>query len=121
MINILLEPNRIEAAVMGEFTLADFREFEEKILNAVPSQGTINVLVDLRDMLGFTLDVAWEEMRFSRDHAQDFGRIAIVTDSEWQTWSALLNRLFTRAAIEIFNSIDTAEAWLNGIETGNAG
>lgn len=119
MINILFEPNRMEAAVMGEFTLADFHEFEEKILNGLPPQGTINLLVDLRDMLGFTLDVAWEEIRFSRDHANDFGKIAIVTDSEWQTWSAFLNRLFTHTPIEIFGDMDTAEAWLNGIEARN--
>lgn len=113
MINIIFKPNRVEAAVMGEFTLIDFRELEGKLLNGMPQQGKIDLLVDLRDMLGFTIDVAWEEMRFSRDHARDFGKIAIVTDSEWQTWSALLGRLFTHTAIEIFDHMDAAEAWLN--------
>lgn len=113
MINIIFKPNRVEAAVMGKFTLIDFRELEDKLLNGMAPQGKIDLLVDLRDMLGFTLDVAWEEMRFSRNHARDFDKIAIVTDSEWQTWSALLGRLFTHTAIEIFDNMDVAEAWLN--------
>ena len=113
MINILFEHKRMAVAVLGEFTLADFRDFEEKVLNGIPYAGAIDLLVDLRDMLGFTLDVAWEEMRFSREHGKDFGKIAVVTNSEWQTWSALLNRIFTDTAIEIFDNMTAAEEWLN--------
>lgn len=113
MINIILEQNLVEAAVLGEFTLADFHEFEENLLHGIKFQGPVNLLVDLRDMLDFTVDVAWEEIRFSRDHAKEFGKIAIVTGSRWQVWSAWFNRLFTHTPIEIFDSMDAAEAWLH--------
>jgi len=34
-------------------------------------------------MADFTVDMAWEEIKFSRQHAGDFRRIAVLTDSQW--------------------------------------
>jgi hypothetical protein len=75
-------------------------------------QGKANLLVDLRDMIGFTLDVAWQEIRFTRQHPSDFEKIAIVTDDQWQTWSAWLSRIFTNADIQVFGEYETALAWV---------
>lgn len=112
MITISIEGNTIRAAVLGEFTLADYREFEETILYGVKFQGKVNLLLDLRDMLRFTVDVAWEEIRFSRAHAADFARVAVVTDSQWMVWSAWVTRLFVEAEIRVFDELEAAEDWL---------
>ncbi len=104
--------NLVIAAVLGEFTLADFTELEKAAELALKFQGNASLLVDLRDMLGFTVDVAWEEIRFTRQHARDFNRIAIVTGSEWQTWSAWLTRLFTQAELQVFEDYDDALGWV---------
>ncbi len=117
MINITIENNLVEAAVLGKFTLTDFRDFEEKLLGDLRFQGGVNVLIDLRDMLSFTVDVAWEEIRFSRKHAREFGKIAIVTSSQWQTWSVWFTSLFAGVDVDIFDNINSAEAWLNGADT----
>ena len=63
-------------------------------------------------MLSFSVDVAWEEIRFSREHANDFDRVAILTGNEWIAWSAWINRQFVDADIELFDDIEQAEAWL---------
>ena len=102
------------SAVLGEFTLDDFNEFENAVEHALKFQGSTNLLVDLRDMIGFTLDVAWEEIRFTRQHAYDFERIALVTGSEWQEWSAWLTRLFTEADMQVFEDYEAALAWAHG-------
>ncbi len=115
MINITTENNIVNAAVLGEFTIADFHEFEESVLYGVKFQGTVNLLLDLRDMLDFTIDVAWEELRFSRKHANDFGKIAIVTTSQWVSWSAWLNRVFVDTDILVFDALEPAEAWLKQV------
>ncbi|MDR3393267.1 MAG: STAS/SEC14 domain-containing protein [Sulfuriferula sp.] len=112
MISITTENNIVRAAVLAEFTIADFHEFEENILYGFKFQGTMNLLIDLRDMLDFTIDVAWEELRFSREHANDFGKIAIITSSQWLSWSAWLNRLFVEADIQVFDTPESAEVWL---------
>ena len=101
-----------EFAVFGEFTLADFKEFEELVLFQINFSGPVNLLVDLRDMADFTLDVVWEEIRFSRQHAGDFNRIAIITDSQWVAWSAWLEQVFVTADVTVFADEAEARGWL---------
>ncbi len=113
MITLKTEPkNIVIAAILGEFNLTDFKEFEEHAQYVLKQQGKANLLVDLRDMIGFTLDVAWQEIRFTRQHPSDFEKIAIVTDDQWQTWSAWLSRIFTNADIQVFSEYETALAWI---------
>jgi hypothetical protein len=70
-------------------------------------------------MLGYTLDVAWEELKFTRSHAREFGRVAVVTDSQWIAWLAWLESLFTDAEIEVFASYDDALAWVRAAAGSN--
>jgi len=79
-------------------------------------QGTVNLLFDLRDMLSYSLDVAWEELKFSREHKNDFDRIAILTGDQWVAWSMWINRLFMAADIRLFDDLEMAQAWVAGGE-----
>ncbi|MBC9073932.1 STAS/SEC14 domain-containing protein [Thauera sp. CAU 1555] len=116
MISIEHGPNLVEVSVFGEFTLADFKEFEELVNYKVKFEGPVNLLFDLREMVGFTLDVAWEELKFSREHANDFGRIAVLTEDQWLTWSAWLTQIFVDADVLVFPEEEEARAWLNEAE-----
>jgi len=106
------EDQLVSAVVYGEFTLADYAEFEDQINYNVKFQGPVNLLFDLRQMTNITLDVAWEEIRFSRAHSRDFGKIAVVTDSQWVTWSAWLSRAFVDADLRVFDDEQDARQWL---------
>ena len=117
MITTQHQDHLVEFAVFGEFTLADFKEFEELVLFEIKFSGPVNLLFDLRDMADFTLDVAWEEIRFSKQHAGDFNRIAVITDSQWVTWSAWLSQLFVNADVTVFAEEAAAREWL--AETGS--
>jgi len=112
MIKLSVQGNLIQVTVMGPFTLDDYKEFEEAVLYGIKFQGVVNLLFDLRDMLSFSVDVAWEELKFSRQHANDFGRIAILTDDEWIAWSTWINRMFVKAEIRLFDDLESAKAWL---------
>lgn len=112
MITIKTENSLVSAAVLGEFTLADFREFEQQVDVVVHRNGKVNLLVDLRDMISMTLDVALEELRFTRNRPNAFEKIAIVTENTFQQWEALLSNLFVDAVIEVFENEDVALEWL---------
>lgn len=112
MISVKVRDNVISMAVLGQFTLEDYKEFEQAVLYGIKFKGVVNLLIDLRDMLSFTLDVAWEEIRFSRQHANDFDRVAILTNNEWIAWSTWINRLFVNADIQLFDDLAAAEAWV---------
>ena len=116
MISLDIKNNQIAVSVMGQFTLDDYHEFEQAVCYGIQFQGTVDLLFDLRDMLSYSLDVAWEELKFSREHKNDFGRIAILTDDQWMAWSMWLNRLFMSADIRLFDDLEMAQAWLAGNE-----
>ncbi len=115
MITIQQTNNLLNVAVMGEFTLADFKQFEENALYKLQSPGETDLLFDLRGMIDYTADVAWEELKFfSREHNHDFNKIAVVTSDQWLTWQAWLSRLFVDAEICVFADYDEAKAWAQG-------
>lgn len=109
MITIEQKGNTVVATVLGEFALADFQEFEALVTEA---KAPLNLLFDLRNMAGFTVDVAWEEIKFSRAHGRDFGKIAVLSSSQWVAWSAWLTRAISDAELEVFEDEAEARAWL---------
>ena len=116
MIVIQQKPSRVEVNVYGEFTLADYKEFEYMVNYKVKFEGAIDLYFDLREMVDFTLDVAWEDIVFARAHAHDFNRIAVVTDSQWISWSAWLSQIFVRADMRVFDDDIEARSWLDAEE-----
>jgi len=115
MIAIDIKNNVVSVSVLGEFTLADFKQFEEHMLYGIKFQGSVNLLIDLRDMLGYSVDVVWEELKFSKAHEREFGKIAVVSSDQWVTWSAWLQRFFIAADIEVFSDFDAAQAWVASV------
>ena len=120
MIVIDHKPNLVTVSVFGEFTLADYKEFEEVVNFKVQFEGPVDLFFDLTQMAGLTLDVAWEEVKFSRAHANDFKRIAVLTESQWVAWSAWLTQIFVEAELRVFADPDEARAWIERSAEGEA-
>jgi hypothetical protein len=63
-------------------------------------------------IVSLTIDVAWEEVHFSRAHTHDFHRIAVLTNSQWVKWSAWLSQIFIAADVRVFEEEAAARDWL---------
>jgi len=111
MITIQKNGNLITVAALGEFTLTDYKEFEEEVLYKSHFDGRANLLFDWRDMVSYTLDVAWEEIKFAREHGSEFNRVAVVVNNKWQAWSVWVSNLFIGADVRVFGDYDEAELW----------
>jgi hypothetical protein len=103
----------LEVGIFEQLTLADFREFEEAVGRELKKAPKIRLLLDFTKMADYTIDVAWEEIRYTRAHAHDFQRIAVVTSGQWVTWLAWVSAAFTDAEVHIFDDPKQALAWLN--------
>ena len=112
---IVINENKdlLEMHVYGELALADYREFQEAVGRELKKAPKIKLLLDLANMSGYTLDVAWEEVRFTRAHVHDFQRIAIVSATQWTSWLSWVSAAFSDAQARSFDSSDEALAWLN--------
>ena len=112
MITIEQTGNLVNIAVLGEFTLGDFELFENHARDQLKSNAPHNLLFDLRAMISYSVDVAWEEIVFfGREHPHDFTKIAVVTDNQWLTWQAWISRLFVDADIRVFADYKEAKFW----------
>lgn len=116
MISLSHEDGYYHAVVFNEFTLQDFHEFEQCVAYAAKFEGPARILVDLRNMSGYTLDMAFEDVNFTKEHGRDIERIAVLTIDQWVTWSAWLARMLTGADIQVFEEQDDAVYWLSHSE-----
>ncbi|GMR03968.1 MAG: hypothetical protein BMS9Abin22_486 [Gammaproteobacteria bacterium] len=116
MITIKEENDLLKVTVYAELTLADYKEFEAAVTSELESAPKIKLLMDMTNMSGFTVDVAWEEIKFTRAHAHDFQRIAVVTNNQWTSWLSWVSAAFTDAEVRLFgdDDISAADAWVHG-------
>lgn len=117
MIVIDHQPHRVAVTVFGEFTLKDYREFEDTVNFKVKFEGPVDLLFDFTQMASYTLDVVWEELLFSRSHPHDFEHVAVVTDSQWVAWSAWLSQIYVDTEMKVFAERGEAIAWLDETAT----
>ena len=112
MISIQNEGNLGIVGVFGEFELADYKLFEEEVARQLKVQGRVNLLVDLRDMVDYTIDVTLKDIHFTHTLAHERGHIAILSERETVRWMALLSQLFLDADILVFGDETAARDWL---------
>ncbi|MBK1680049.1 STAS/SEC14 domain-containing protein [Rhodocyclus tenuis] len=108
------QPHRVEVTVLGEFELADFKQFETLFDEVLAGDAPVDLYFDLRGMAGFTVDVAWEEVVFSRQHGKDFRRIAVIAEHRWEAWAVWLTKLSAQAELRVFADEEGARSWLAG-------
>ncbi len=112
---IVIEPTagQLSVNVFGEFTLADFKEFEQAVNEKSQFAQSLNLRIDLRQMTDFTIDMVLEDIEFTREHPHAFHKIAVISDSQWVSWGAWLTQIFVDARVHVFTEEADAHAWLN--------
>lgn len=100
---------RIEMRAFGRLTLADLKAFEAQS-DALDTKR--DLLLDLRNLGGTSLDALIEEWKYAHQHAQDFRRIAVISEDSFVSWGACLSQLFVDAEIRLFESEAQANRWL---------
>ena len=114
MISIREQSYGLNVALYNEFTIEDFRELEQAILQAVGRVHRPDLLLDLSMLKDFTIDMAWEQLKFVNAHDKDFGRIAVVVDDIWIKFATHISDLLTRTHPKYFDTAAGAQAWLLG-------
>lgn len=112
MITVQHEGQLTIIGVFGTFEIEDFKRIETEIVQQLRGLGRIDLMMDLTGMMNTTLDVAIEDIRFTREHARDVGRVAILSERDSVIWTALLSRLFVQAEVRVFDSETGAREWL---------
>lgn len=99
----------------GKLTKNDYDaampEIEHEIEQA---ERPLRMLIQLEDLQGWEIGALWEDLKFDARHYDDFGRIAVLGDSDVERWGTVLSKPFTGAEVKYFDRADraAAEAWL---------
>ena len=114
MITIEREDGLIVIGVFGELNVADVERWEREVPGERSDATAVDLLIDLRDMLGATIDALLADIRFSRHHSGDIRRVAILSESPWPPLIAWLEQFFLAAEVRVFDDEDMARSWLRG-------
>jgi hypothetical protein len=109
--------DRLELHAYGRLTLDECREFEHLSDYRIRFNGPLDLLLDLRQLESCSLDALIEQVRYGRQHAHDFSRIAILSDSSIVAWMAMLSQVFVDADVHVFDDEGIAREWLGVTDT----
>ena len=95
----------------GALTGDDFRALQAALQRA-SRDGPVHLLVLADDHHGpAEPGAAWADPADAPARPVAVGRLALVGDGEWHTWTAWLDRLLAPDAVRSFSEVLLAEAW----------
>lgn len=99
---------------VGKLTHADY-ELITPMIDSALSQITdpeVNVLIDGTELEGWELRAAWDDFKLGLKHNNEFRKIAIYGNKNWQEIVAKIGAWFISGEIKYFENFDDAVSWL---------
>ncbi|HEY8569940.1 STAS/SEC14 domain-containing protein [Microbulbifer sp.] len=72
----------------------------------------IDVLFDMRELEGWEIRAAWDDLKLGVKHGRQFDRVAMVGSKYWQEIAAKVGTWFIGGEARIFEHREEALAWL---------
>lgn len=118
MFKIISEPHsdtvaiKISAAVDKEQYELALPQLEDKI----KTHGKINLYCEIENIASISPGAIWEDLKFDSRHLNDFKRVAIVGDEEWQQWMSKFGNMVSPAEVKYYDPAHKADAmqWVIG-------
>ena len=105
-----LNSKALELKLAGVLRRDDYLKFVPLAETRIKENGTINLVVHVSDLTGFTPSALWEDLKFDAKHYSDVGKLAIVSTDEKKKWLATVARPFTAAEVEFYPEERLADA-----------
>ena len=99
---------------VGKLTHADY-EIITPLIDSALAQVTepkVNVLIDGTELDGWELRAAWDDLKLGLKHNNEFNKIAIYGNKDWQAKTAKIGSWFISGEIKYFTNLTEAAEWL---------
>ena len=73
----------------------------------------VKVLIDGTEMEGWELRAAWDDFKLGLKHNNEFEKVAIHGNKNWQEITAKIGSWFISGEVRYFHAMDEALTWLN--------
>lgn len=98
-------------AANGKLTAEDYRRLLPDLEKKLEEYGALRFYIKLEDFDGFDMGALWEDLKFDRKHAHQYGKTAIVGDEKWEELGTRFSNLFMDAEMRFFYKDQQLEAW----------
>lgn len=104
----------IKMKLIGKLTHEDYETIVPLIESSLASveYPDISLLVDATQFDGWSLEAAFDDLKFGLKHNEDFKKIAFVGNKSWQEYGVKLSNWFMSGSMHYFENIDEAIEWL---------
>jgi hypothetical protein len=99
----------------GKLTHKDYEIITPLIDSALSEvkQPKVKALIDATELEGWDVRAAWDDFKIELKHGNEFEKVAIYGNKQWQELAAKLGSWFISGEIRSFNNEDNAISWLN--------
>ncbi|MDQ7015573.1 MAG: STAS/SEC14 domain-containing protein [Gammaproteobacteria bacterium] len=99
---------------IGTLTHHDYETITPMIDSALEAvkQPKVKVLIDGTEMEGWDLRAAWDDFKLGLKHGNQFTKIAIYGNKDWQEITAKVGAWFISGEVKYFTSAESALNWL---------
>jgi hypothetical protein len=100
---------------IGKLTHEDYEVITPMIDSALATvkQPKVDVLIDGTELEGWELRAAWDDFKLGLKHNNEFNKIAIYGNKNWQEISAKISSWFISGEVKYFENLEEATHWLS--------
>ncbi|WP_127558275.1 STAS/SEC14 domain-containing protein [Saccharospirillum alexandrii] len=99
----------------GTLTHADYETITPMIDSALAEvkNPKVSMLIDGTELEGWEVRAAWDDFKLGLKHGNEFQKIAIYGNKEWQQTVSKMASWFVSGEVAFFEDESAAIAWLN--------
>ena len=99
---------------VGRLTHADYEIITPLIDSALASvkEPKVDVLIDCTELEGWELRAAWDDLKLGLKHNNEFNKVAIYGNKNWQEIAAKVGSWFMSGEVKYFENLTNATMWL---------
>ena len=99
----------------GKLTHEDYQTITPMVDSALSGvkQPRVKALIDGTELEGWELRAAWDDFKLGLKHGNEFEKIAIYGNKDWQETTAKIGAWFISGEVKYFENAEDARAWLD--------
>ena len=99
----------------GKLTHKDYETITPMIDSALAEvkDSKVRAIFDATEFEGWDVRAAWDDFKLGLKHGNEFEKIAIYSNKDWQELAAKVGSWFISGKIKSFNDCDEAIKWLH--------